>query len=347
MRRMLGCIASLVLLLAGGVALSLPASAAEVPVEAIADGDQVVPGPGDPEGVALGDFVLDDETNELCYRVVAFELTLPATELHIYEGAVGVDGDVVATLDEAVVDESFDEEECQTIDPAVADGIAADPSGFYMSIHTSDFPDGAVRGQLETPPEPTIVGTAGDGSEVVPGPGDPGGTLVAAFALFEEDGVVCGLVRAENIALPATAMDIHQAPRGQAGPAVVTLDPASIGTEEVSCVDADPAVVAAIAADPGNYYLDIHTDDFPDGAVRGQLEPEAAFDPIPPPATSATATTATTAALPRSVPAGSGGQAAVDGGGSGLGLWLIVGGGGLVAVTALTWRRRGAQTGSA
>ena len=348
MRRLLGCLASLLLLLMGGVVLALPASAAEVPLQTIAHGEDEVPGPGDSDGVAYAEFVLDDETNELCYSVAAFAVSLPATAMHIHEGAAGVAGDIVVALDETIADANFEEGRCQTIDPTVTDAIAAEPSAYYLNIHTSDFPDGAVRGQLGPPVEPPIVGTAGDGSEVVPGPGDPGGTVVAAFALFAEDGLVCSLVRAENIALPAVSMDIHQAPSGQAGASVVTLDPASIGSEELSCVEGDPAVLAALAANPGDYYLDIHTDDFPDGAVRGQLEAEAPFEPIPTPTTAPTGTpTPTTAALPRSVPAGSGGQAAAGGGGNRLGMWLIGGGVVLAAGTAVTWRRRAGQTGSA
>jgi hypothetical protein len=32
--------------------------------------------------------------------------------------------------------------------PTVAQGIAADPSGYYVNIHNNQFPGGAVRGQL-------------------------------------------------------------------------------------------------------------------------------------------------------------------------------------------------------
>ncbi len=37
------------------------------------------------------------------------------------------------------------------------------------------------------------------------------------------------------------------------------------------CVSASADVIAAIRANPSNYYVNVHTTDFPDGAIRGQL----------------------------------------------------------------------------
>jgi CHRD domain-containing protein len=38
------------------------------------------------------------------------------------------------------------------------------------------------------------------------------------------------------------------------------------------CVPADPTVLAAIAADPDGYYVNLHNARFPAGAARGQLD---------------------------------------------------------------------------
>ena len=37
------------------------------------------------------------------------------------------------------------------------------------------------------------------------------------------------------------------------------------------CVAGDAAVVSAIVADPSGYYVNVHTPEFPAGAIRGQL----------------------------------------------------------------------------
>jgi len=73
---------------------------------------------------------------------------------------------------------------------------------------------------------------------------------------------------------PPTQADIHAAGRGAEGPVVLTLfttpRPASgfaSGTVSVT----DPTLLAALQSNPGGFYTDLHTAQFPDGAVRGQL----------------------------------------------------------------------------
>lgn len=67
---------------------------------------------------------------------------------------------------------------------------------------------------------------------------------------------------------------IHQAPAGTPGPVVQTLffvgpnsDSVIIDSGEVS----NPALGAAICADPSAYYVNYHTTVNPAGAIRGQL----------------------------------------------------------------------------
>jgi hypothetical protein len=72
----------------------------------------------------------------------------------------------------------------------------------------------------------------------------------------------------------ATASHIHRAAPGAAGPIVVPFfaqDTAVAGNSKSGCVKADSEVVAAIAAKPANYYVNIHSADFPKGEIRGQL----------------------------------------------------------------------------
>ena len=71
-----------------------------------------------------------------------------------------------------------------------------------------------------------------------------------------------------------TAADIHSGVRGADGPVVVPLfttprpaDGFVSGTVTVT----DPTVLAALRSDPGSFYTDLHTNQFPGGAVRAQL----------------------------------------------------------------------------
>lgn len=343
MRRLLSFAAALVLVLTGVVILASPANAEPVELAALADGDQEAPGPGDDDGIGFGELTVDDETDEFCYAVTAFDITLPAAAMHIHEAPEGVAGPIVITLDETAIN-SGPEQICLSIDAALADDIAAAPGDYYLNIHNADFPDGAVRGQLQAPPEPVGFEAVGDGAEEVPGPGDPDGTVTAIGVAFEENSSFCIEVSVTNITLPAVAMHIHEAPAGVAGDVVITLDPATVNTSEPSCAKVDLALLADISATPAAYYLNVHTADYPDGAVRGQL---AFLGEGQPPTTDTTAPP-TTAALPQAVPAGSGGEAADPASrwdGSAIG--LIGTGVGLALVSTLAWRRRSGHAGSA
>jgi hypothetical protein len=69
-----------------------------------------------------------------------------------------------------------------------------------------------------------------------------------------------------------TAAHIHKGPIGEDGPPVLTLELSKDGQDV--CVSADVAVMKEIAASPAEYYVNLHTKRFPDGAVRGQLASE-------------------------------------------------------------------------
>lgn len=69
-----------------------------------------------------------------------------------------------------------------------------------------------------------------------------------------------------------TAAHIHKGKVGENGPPVITLQLSDDG-EDV-CETADVAVMKDIAANEAEYYVNVHTKKFPQGAVRGQLGKE-------------------------------------------------------------------------
>ena len=71
----------------------------------------------------------------------------------------------------------------------------------------------------------------------------------------------------------ATAAHIHEGGPGIAGPVVVPLSPPVMDGLVNDCVTADPQLLQAIVDNPGNYYVNVHNDEYPDGAIRGQLMP--------------------------------------------------------------------------
>jgi hypothetical protein len=106
------------------------------------------------------------------------------------------------------------------------------------------------------------------GSEEVPDPGPAGAKGAAAIVLDDVANTVCYQLSYEGISKP-TAAHIHTGAKGVAGPVAVDFNLAKNGDK--GCVPADPTVLAAIRDDPGGHYVNIHTAEFPKGAMRGQL----------------------------------------------------------------------------
>jgi hypothetical protein len=74
-----------------------------------------------------------------------------------------------------------------------------------------------------------------------------------------------------------TQADIHAGGRGVDGPVVMPLfstprRPAG-GFASGTVTVTDPTVLAALRSDPSGFYTDLHTNQFPGGAVRAQLHP--------------------------------------------------------------------------
>jgi hypothetical protein len=109
------------------------------------------------------------------------------------------------------------------------------------------------------------------GAAEVPGPGDPDGSGIAKIRLFPDSNLVCFSIRAEDITLPALAAHIHVGGADVAGPIVVTLAPPDASGSVKGCATADEALIRAIYNDPSAYYVNVHTTDYPGGAIRGQL----------------------------------------------------------------------------
>lgn len=103
------------------------------------------------------------------------------------------------------------------------------------------------------------------GGAEAPGPGDTDGKGTARLTLNHNKGEVCYTLTSTKIQT-VTAAHIHSGAAGQSGPPKVTLDPPTKG-----CVSADKAVLEDITKNPGNYYVNVHNAEFPNGALRGQL----------------------------------------------------------------------------
>ena len=68
-----------------------------------------------------------------------------------------------------------------------------------------------------------------------------------------------------------TRAHIHNAAAGIAGMIVVPFFNATDPVANSGCTSVDPGLLARIVANPGDYYVNVHTSTNPAGAGRGQL----------------------------------------------------------------------------
>ena len=141
------CIAISALLLA--FALMLPAAASGGrPLSATMNGAQEVP-PADPDGSGVARFTVNPGLGKVCFDVTSQGITLPVIAAHIHPGAAGAVGaPLVFLLPAGVSDADGNFSGCTTVDRATAKNILQHPSAYYVNLHTTDFPGGAIRGQL-------------------------------------------------------------------------------------------------------------------------------------------------------------------------------------------------------
>jgi len=138
-RRLLAAFGAVIM--AAGAGTTGAAVAAEL--RAMLTGDNVGGG-GDSDGWGRVNINIADSTNTLCADLEVRSLS-EVTAAHIHRGAAGTTGSAVVNLDRP---DDGDEDDCDDIGDALADEIQANPGAFYVDIHTTEHPEGAIRGQL-------------------------------------------------------------------------------------------------------------------------------------------------------------------------------------------------------
>ncbi len=99
---------------------------------------------GDPDGVGTATISTDDATNRICTGLEVRNIGA-VTAAHLHRGPAGVNGPPVITLDAPDDDDSND---CDAVEDALLDEIRRNPTNFYVNVHTAEFPNGAIRGQI-------------------------------------------------------------------------------------------------------------------------------------------------------------------------------------------------------
>jgi hypothetical protein len=98
--------------------------------------------------------------------------------------------------------------------------------------------------------------------------GDPNGKGTAKITLNTSTGRVCFKLTWSGIGNPVAA-HIHKGKKGVAGPVVIPFFGGA--AKHSGCVKASKSLVGKIAKSPAGYYVNVHTQAFPGGAIRSQL----------------------------------------------------------------------------
>jgi hypothetical protein len=108
------------------------------------------------------------------------------------------------------------------------------------------------------------------GIQEVPGPGDADGTGTVEIRVDSGEDQLCWNLYARQIDT-ATAVHIYRGAAGIAGAPVITLTTPGADGHSQGCMPIDEAMFRELAMRGHEYYVSIHTQAHPDGAIRGQL----------------------------------------------------------------------------
>lgn len=102
---------------------------------------------GDPDGSGVATLTINLGQREICWQLSASSIALPATSAHIHQAAPGIRGAIVVAL--SAPDATGSAAGCVSeVDADLLREILTSPESFYVNVHTTDFPAGAIRGQL-------------------------------------------------------------------------------------------------------------------------------------------------------------------------------------------------------
>jgi hypothetical protein len=245
----------------------LTTSAGGVGLSATLTGEAETPA-GDPVATGTATVRLRLGQGQACFTLDANNLPSAAAAAHIHTGAAGAVGGIVVPL--KTPDANGASSGCVVAARAIVKQILAAPARFYANVHTSGFPGGAIRGQLDASGSAGLVIVKSMSGTVERPAGDPDGTGTSVIRI-RDDNQLCYRITVQNIVLPATGAHIHRGPSTASGPIVVPFTAPGTSGTSTGCTTPDAALVADIKANPANFYTNVHNSDFPAGAVRAQL----------------------------------------------------------------------------
>lgn len=100
-------------------------------------------------GTGTATITIDRNARTLCYTISVQNVALPLLAAHIHEAPAGQAGPVVVPLFTQPVNSATVGPTCLTgLNKNLLKDIIRNPENYYLNVHNTPFPNGAVRGQL-------------------------------------------------------------------------------------------------------------------------------------------------------------------------------------------------------
>src|SRR5258708_3927123 len=257
---------------------------------AVLTASQEVP-PCGTAGFGNATVTFDSAQQNITVTITVSNLGSPITLAHIHENPAGSSGSVRVGF---VPPNSFANGTMSGTfavpDPALVQRILQNPSNFYVNVHTTQCPNGHVRGQLSyVSGGPVMYAAELRGSKETP----PNSSNAFGSSLVTFDSVNSTLafeVATSGIASPS-ASHIHRGSSTVAGPVIINFATGPTGFQggrvtgsgAISALQSSSLVASdltglAAASTANGFYVHVHSMAFPGGEIRGQLVPAQEVD---------------------------------------------------------------------
>ena len=246
-----------------------------------------------PDGIPMSAEVIFDA------NYTGFPADALLTGFHIHAGVAGVSGPVVigsglsgqtpAASPGGNIHYEVQIDPTSPAQSAAVYGLFLDPTRFYVNLHTTANPGGAIRGQLRRTDKMRFQPTLLPSNEIPATAVDA--TAPASLTLYttrNNDGWITGGVSVFDVdyrfpaATQFTGLHIHTGKVTENGAVILNsgLSGANPATSESGFgnvyrvtthgTDAMTQAMNLIAVDPNSTYMNMHTTDYPGGVVRAQ-----------------------------------------------------------------------------
>ncbi len=252
---------------------------------AVLTASQEVP-PTTTTGFGNATVTFDSTRSNITVTITVANLGAAINNFHIHEGAAGVAGPVIINL--IGLGGVFVNGTMTVTVPVPADvalRMVQNPANFYVNVHTTQFPGGAVRGQLAfVSGGPVTYSAELRGANEVP----PTGSSAFGGAFITLDTINNNLtweVNTSGIVSPLLS-HIHRGAAGVSGPVIINFATSAAqipngrtnGTVSIASLGASDLTALASASTANGYYVNVHSTAFPGGEVRGPLAAANEYD---------------------------------------------------------------------